>query len=190
MSKRTNTPVAVEIDASYESHVNSLDTVTGHISDFAIEPHRPQRPQQPVTWVPEQRPAAIARHATAPEITAMNQASHVLDVPPTATQHIEVKTSSVDRAKGFLIANVPLFAAFALGVVLVAWVGAGVPIASVDALVTFWLAFVLAWLVGYVYTLSMSAEGIAMFEARSKWRVIEREQRERWAHYKQLNGGK
>ena len=64
MSKRTNQPATVEIDASYESHVNSLDTVTGHISDFAIEPHRPQRPQQPVTWVPEQRPQQ------APTVTA------------------------------------------------------------------------------------------------------------------------
>lgn len=44
-----------------------------------------------------------------------------------AVQHIEMKTSAVDRGKGFLIVNVPLFGAFALGVLLLAILMTGHP---------------------------------------------------------------
>ena len=69
---------------------------------------------------------------------------------------------------------------------------AGVPFLSLPALVIFWLSFVAAWVLGYGYTLSVSAEGVSHYESRQKWAVIKEEQRRRWAHYEKLtdqNGG-
>lgn len=114
------------------------------------------------------------------------EVAHTINAPLSATQHVEMKTSAVDRAKGFLIASVPLYAAFALGVLLVSVLFAGVPFWSFWGLSVFWLSFVLAWLWGYRETLEKSAEGIAHFEARAKWKVIMREQDKRWAHYDRL----
>jgi hypothetical protein len=127
-------------------------------------------------------PAAPARR-DAPPMPVNSQVAHVIDAQPTATQHIEMRTSAVDRAKGFLIASVPLYAAFALAVVAVVVVGWRVPVFSLATVIIFWLSFVAAWIVGYAYTLSVSAEGVSLFEARSKWRILEREQQYRWRHY-------
>lgn len=119
---------------------------------------------------------------------------HTIDAAPVATQHVEMRTSAVDRSLGFLIASVPLYAGFALLVLLVCIFFAGVPFLSLPALVIFWLSFVAAWVVGYTYTLSVSAEGVSHLEARNKWAVIREEQRRRWEHYERLtdqqNGGK
>lgn len=115
--------------------------------------------------------------------------NHTIDAAPVATQHVEMKTSAVDRSLGFLIASVPLYGGFALLVLLVSVFFAGVPFLSLPALVIFWLSFVAAWVVGYAYTLSVSAEGVSHYEARAKWRLLEREQRRRWAHYEKLTEG-
>lgn len=119
--------------------------------------------------------------------------THTIDAAPVATQHVEMKTSAVDRALGFLIASVPLYAGFALVVLLVTVFYAGVPFLSLPALVIFWLSFVAAWVVGYTYTLSVSAEGVSHFEATQKWSLLREEQRRRWEHYERLtdqqNGG-
>lgn len=116
--------------------------------------------------------------------TALQQTAHVIDVPPTATQHVEMKTSAVDRALGFLIANVPLFGAFALVVVLAAINLHGSPLLSWFAFNWFWTTFTSTWLISYVVTLAISAEGVAWMEAHRKWRILEREQRNRWEHYR------
>ena len=137
--------------------------------------------------------ASLVRPETQPVVrrlsTEINQTAHVIDVAPSAQHIVTMKTSSRDRAEGFLIATVPLFAAFALAIVLISVFFFSVPLMSLTALVIYWLAFVAAWLIAYVYTLATSAEGIAMFEARQKWNVIKREQEERWSYYKKLNGG-
>ena len=44
-------------------------------------------------------------------------------------------------------------------------------------------------LASYIFTLAISAEGTANYEARQKWAVIREEQRERWNHYKRISGG-
>jgi hypothetical protein len=99
-----------------------------------------------------------------------------------------MRTSAVDRAKGFLIASVPLYAAFATAVVAVVVIGWSVPVWSLATLVIFWLSFTAAWVIGYTYTLTVSAEGVSLFEAKSKWDVIREEQRRRWEHYERLTG--
>jgi len=122
------------------------------------------------------------------QLLPVQDTRHTLDVPMQATQHIEMKTSAVDRSKGFLLANVPLFAAFALGVWLLAGAFSLAPWFSITALLIFWLSFVAAWLASYAYTLHMSAEGVSMFEAKSKWAIIREEQRRRWEYYEKQNG--
>jgi len=144
-----------------------------------------RRPRREMV-LPEPQKQAIVRRMAPAEI---NQTSHVIDVAPSAQHIVTMKTSARDRAEGFLIATVPLFAAFALAIVLISVFFFSVPFMSLTALVIYWLAFVAAWLIAYVYTLAVSAEGIAMFEARQKWNVIKREQEERWSYYKKLNGG-
>lgn len=119
----------------------------------------------------------------------VQETRHVIDVPMQATQHIEMRTSAVDRSKGFLLANVPLFGAFALGVWLLSGLITTSGFFTLTGLVILWLSFVAAWLASYYYTLRVSAEGIAMYEAKSKWHVIKEEQRRRWEHYDQLTQG-
>lgn len=142
-----------------------------------------RRPRRDMV-LPEPTQAPVVRRMP----TEINQTSHVIDVAPSAQHIVTMKTSAKDRAEGFLIATVPLFAGLALGMVLISVFFFGVPFLSLPALVIFWISFVAAWLLAYVYTLAVSAEGIAMFEARQKWNVIKREQQERWAYYK--NQGK
>lgn len=147
---------------------------------------RPNRYDQGLNMVqPEPQQQAIVRRIP----TDLGQTSHVIDVQPSAQHIVTMKTSARDRAEGFLIATVPLFAAFALAIVLISVFFFSVPFMSLTALVIYWLAFVAAWLLAYVYTLAISAEGIAMYEAKQKWNVIKREQQERWNYYKKLNGG-
>jgi hypothetical protein len=134
-------------------------------------------------------PAVVNRRREFPAMPLNAEISHTIDAAPHATQHIEMKTSATDRAKGFLLASVPLYAAFALAVVAVVVVGFRVPLASLATLTIFLLTFVAAWVIGYTYTLTVSAEGVSLFEAKSKWDVIKEEQNRRWAHYDRVTGG-
>lgn len=138
------------------------------------------RPSNFVTVAEEQSQLAAPTPAY-PIVT--HDVRHVLDVPLSATQHIEMRTSAVDRSLGFLLASVPLYFAFALGVLILSVLFANVPFWSFWGLAIFWSSFVLAWLWGYRETLLKSAEGIAMFEAQQKWKVIQEEQRRRWAQH-------
>lgn len=131
-------------------------------------------------WREERRelPAYAPRH----------EVSHIIDVPANATQHIEVRTSATDRAKGFLIASTPLYAAFGVGAVLIGVLFFSVPFWSFWSFAIFWLSFVTAWLWGYRETLIRSAEGIAHYEAKRKWDIVAEEQRRRWEHYDRMTG--
>lgn len=132
--------------------------------------------------------AAVAKRGPA-QILPVQDTSHTLNVPMQATQHIEMKTSAVDRSKGFLIANVPLFGAFALGVWLLSGLLTNAPLFSFLGLCILWSSFVMAWLASYAYTLYVSAEGTARYEAVQKWSIIREEQRRRWEHYDKLIKG-
>ena len=142
-----------------------------------------RRPVQPGNYVQaHSNPVQVLPPAS------LSNVAHTLDVGNVSTMHTELRTSATDRAKGFLLASVPLFATVALLAVLVAWIGWGTPLFSMATLLIFWVTFAVTWAGTWIYTLTYSAEGIAMFEARSKWRVIEREQAARWAFYAKMNG--
>lgn len=110
-----------------------------------------------------------------------------LVVTPTATAHIDMRTSAKDRAIGFLIASMPRTFAFSLAVTLAAITLAGVTLGA--AFVILFSVFSVVEIVSYVFTLAISAEGTAYMEAKQKWQVIKREQQERWKHYNRMTGG-
>lgn len=113
--------------------------------------------------------------------------SVMLDIQPSAQQIVEVRTSGVDRARGFQLAFIPLAAALGLLIVFVSLAFEN-EFFSLMSLVLFWCTFVLTWLIGWIATLLLSAEGVSFFEAHRKWNVVDREQRERWEHYRWQQG--
>lgn len=105
---------------------------------------------------------------------------HTINTTPSATQHVELRTSAVDRALGFAIATSPLAAGFAVVVVGICAVGFGVPLLSLPTLIITFTVFATVWTMAYLYTLHISAEGVSMYEAQQRWGVIRDEQRFRW----------
>lgn len=105
---------------------------------------------------------------------------HTIDATPSATQHIELRTSAVDRALGFVLATLPLCAFFSAVTLGICVAGFSVPVMSVASLIILSTVFAVVWTVAYLYTLSISAEGVSMYEAQSRWDVIKAEQAMRW----------
>lgn len=138
------------------------------------------------TGQPKFLPATFERTKTPPVPPPVNDAITV-NVTPTATSHIDMRTSAQDRAIGFLIASMPRTFAFSLAVAIAGIVLAGWSLA-VSLVVLFGL-FSVVELASYVFTLLVSAEGTAHYEARQKWAILRIEQRERWSHYKRLARG-
>ena len=104
---------------------------------------------------------------------------------PAATTSAEVAGSYVDRAKSFQISTVPVAAAFGLGGVLVALLGAKVPLFSVAMLGVFWAGFLLWWLLGWAIHHLFSADGVALIDTLKGWHYLEREQAARLKRYEQ-----
>jgi hypothetical protein len=135
--------------------------------------------RKPSNFIAVPQPTHAITHR--PKIEVLPPEQHSFAVTPSATQHVEVKTNSVDRAKGFLIASIPRTFAFSLTVSILSIVLGGVSLGL--AFVVLFSVFSLTELVSYIVTLLLSAEGVSWYEARRKWNVIEREQTERWRHY-------
>jgi hypothetical protein len=62
------------------------------------------------------------------------------------------------------------------------------PFMALGTLLIFWLVFALCWVVGWALTLVMTPGFVSLFEAHRKWKMIEREQDERWAHWRWQHG--
>lgn len=127
------------------------------------------------------QPEQTTEIARTPKAEVMPQMPVQLNVTPTATSHIDMRTSAQDRAVGFLIASMPRTFAFSLTVTLASIVLGGVTLAV--AFVILFGVFSVVELISYIYTLYISAEGTAHYEARQKWGILRREQEERWKHY-------
>lgn len=111
------------------------------------------------------------------------QVVHTIDAQPNATQHIELRTSAVDRALGFAIATAPLAALFSVVVMAICALGFGVPLVGLPMLVIVATVFAVVWTIAYLYTLSISAEGVSLYEAQEKWGILREEQRRRWEQW-------
>lgn len=137
-----------------------------------------RRPRQPGFVVPETKPTVVRRM-----LPTENRTEHVINVPPSATQVVEMRTSAVDRAKGHLIATVPLFVFVGFVVDLLVYQFADYPLLSIPSVLILTGATVLCWFASWIYTLSISAEAVSKYEARRKWDVVDREQKNRWRYY-------
>ena len=113
--------------------------------------------------------------------------TYEMSVVPTGTTHVDMRTSAQDRAWGFLIASTPRTFVFALAITLISMLATDIGVfAGIVILVSI---FSVVELASYGFTLLISAEGTAHYEARQKWQVIREEQRARWAHYNKQQGG-
>lgn len=126
-------------------------------------------------------PVVARRESTPAPINAA--ITHTINAVPSATQHIELRTSSVDRALGFAIATAPLAALFAVVIMAICALGFGVPLVGLPMLVIVATVFAVVWTIAYLYTLSISAEGVSLYEAQEKWGILREEQRQRWAQW-------
>lgn len=105
------------------------------------------------------------------------------NVAQPVTQHVEMRTSAVDRSKGFQIAITPV--AFVLGflavLVSVAFESEFLSFASV---LIFWLTFSAVYVAGWALTAVVTPEFVTLINALRQWKLLEREQFERWDHYR------
>jgi hypothetical protein len=131
------------------------------------------------------RPAEIVHQPQrqAPVLPESSSTLYAIEAKPVAEQHMTVTTSATDRAIGYLLETLPLYACFGLGVTLISVYFWHVPLLSITALIIYWLTFVCAWLVSYIVHKFLSVEGVAFYEASQKWKVIKREQEKRWQYY-------
>ncbi len=144
------------------------------------------QPSNSSKYVPARVETTATTHRPTVEVMPP-QHNFDMAVTPTSTTHVEMKTSAQDRAWGFLIASTPRTFVFALAIPLVSMLATDIGvIAGIVMLVSI---FSVVELASYIFTLAISAEGTAHMEAKRKWDVIEREQRERWNHYKRISGG-
>lgn len=136
-----------------------------------------RRPRQQMIEPAPQPPAVVRR------LTPAERAEFVIDVPPSATQVVEVRTNAVDRAKGHLIATVPLFVFVGFVVDLLVYQFADYPLLSIPSVLILSSVTVICWFGSWLYTLSISAEAVTKYEAKRKWDVIERIQASRERYY-------
>lgn len=157
---------------------------TKPLKTITIEEQRAMGLLRSSTGGPKLVPAVVEK--SKPNSAPPPQTPVTLEVTPTAMAAVDFRTSAKDRAVGFLIASIPRTFAFSLAITILSIVVGGVTLAI--AFVILFGTFAVVELVSYVYTLAISAEGTANYEARQKWAVIRREQEERWRHYR-LGGG-
>jgi len=143
------------------------------------------QPSNSAKYVPEKVETTATIHR--PRVEVMPQNDFNMAVTATGTTHVEMKTSAQDRAWGFLIASTPRTFVFSLAITLIGMLATDIGvIAGIVMLVSI---FSVVELASYIYTLAISAEGTANYEARQKWAVIREEQRKRWKHYERISGG-
>ena len=130
------------------------------------------RPQNFVTpYGPGETPKPIIRH--------MDPLPMQIDAPLPVQTVQRMTTSHVDRAKGFSIVSIPLAVGVGLGGLLIA-VGMGaVPLFSMGALLTLFLAFLATWLIAYIWHQSASPDGVTLWMVLFQYRLLSREQKAR-----------
>ena len=131
-------------------------------------------------FVPE-----IRRHRT--DLPQPVTEEYALRAPQGATQHVELRTSMTDRAVGHLIMNVPMLGFVAILTPVLWRLAATAPLTAGFAITLWFITFALLWAGSWVLSLVMSAEGIGLISELLKWKMLFREQDNRWRHYERMN---
>jgi hypothetical protein len=111
-----------------------------------------------------------------------------LDVPMNAQAAVVMRTSAVDRAKGFAIGLRELGLVLGGLAVIVAVVGWRIPFFSLTTLTIFGVVYALAWAGGWFWSQLISPEGVMLFESKRKWDEVRDARRERWGYWAQAHG--
>ena len=102
-----------------------------------------------------------------------------IDAPMPVQTVQRLATSHVDRAKGFSIVSIPMAAGVGLGGLLLAVGLFQVPLFSMAALLTLFLAFLLTWLAAFLWYQSASPDGVTLWTVLLHYRLLSREQKAR-----------
>lgn len=137
-----------------------------------------QRPQHPAKFVAPERSTKL-------EILPAHETSMVVDHP--ARQQVVVNTNAVDRSKGFQIAITPIAVVVAVLAVVVS-VAFESDLLSFASIFIFWVTFAVVYVIGWGMTALATPEAVSFYSAKRQWDVIEREQQERWSHYRWQTG--
>jgi hypothetical protein len=136
-----------------------------------------------VVYRPKQRNAFVPADPRPAQITVLPPHETSMAVQHPATQQVVVQTSATDRAKGYQLVITPLAAALALLAVLASLLFKN-EFFSFASLLIFWVVFCGVWLAGWIVTALATPEAVSFYSAKRQWDVIEREQVERWSHYR------
>ncbi len=132
-----------------------------------------RRAQNFVTpYGPGESPRPIVRRIDPP-------APMELDAPMPVQTVQRLATSHVDRAKGFSIVSLPMAAGVGLGGLLLAVGLFQVPLFSMAALLTLFLAFLATWLAAFLWYQSASPDGVGLWTVLLHYRLLSREQKAR-----------
>ena len=92
-----------------------------------------------------------------------------------------------DRAIGFSIKTWQVSLLFGVIAWLLARVGAGVPLFSMQALLILALGAGVVWFAAFALDLLLSPAGVAWYKARRFWNYMDREQRERFDYWRSVH---
>ena len=138
---------------------------------YPIDPHRPLTGQSETGL----SGAGQGQH------TRFTNTMQDLAAPQTMPQSVQTSLNSnySDRAVGFRLAWAPMAWITGLLVAVIGAVGYSVPVVSLMTLLPFGTGFAVVWLVGWLITVAISPDGIALLHAINQWRLIHREHKAR-----------
>lgn len=142
--------------------------------------------QPPATMPNTNRFVPAVRHHVAADPQPVTD-EYALRSPQGATQHVEVRTSMIDRAVGHLIMNVPMLGFVAILSPVLWRLTGSAPITASFAITLWFVTFALLWAGSWALSLVMSAEGIGLISELLKWKLLFREQSHRWQYYERIN---
>lgn len=128
--------------------------------------------------IPLYGPGESQRRTGAP-VQSFTPAPMQIDAPTPVQTVQKLATSHVDRAKGFSIVSIPLAAGVGLGGLLLAVGVFAVPVFSMAALLTLFLAFLATWLAAWLWYQSASPDGVTLWTVLLHYRLLSREQKAR-----------
>ena len=109
----------------------------------------------------------------------MLQQRQAIELAPSVFTTQQVSTNHVDRARGFTIVSIPLAAGVGFGGLLLAVGLFAVPLFSMAALLTLFLAFLGTWLAAFLWYQSASPDGIGLWTVLLHSRLLSREPKAR-----------
>lgn len=100
-------------------------------------------------------------------------------LPMNAGSQVALKTTYTDRAWGFLLKSVPMWLAFVVGSVLIAYFWRDVPLISATMIGYMFTGAIISWLISWVLDMAISPDGTTIIQSLLAFRIVAREQQHR-----------